>query len=192
MYSSMWPLNWLVVASCHCKTKVLLWVVLFRCHFCAGFAAQLRHGKPGWKPAWQRDKAGRKRFLQCLTKVRREPVEAQGKGEQFTEESHSSAGLDRSKLSHECVLLGGATFSSCLCCTLGTFVSSLMPFLMFLWPLVSWLNSPTSQKKPSSFACWIDSVCNCMNPITLWGKGGVKEEVGGGDGTVLFWWWNHY
>lgn len=97
-----------------CKTKVLLWAVLFCCHFCAGFAAWLGPGKPGWKPAQQKDKLGREVFLQCLTQARWEPAEAQGKGEQFTEENHSSTDLGQSELSYECELQGGGTSSSSL------------------------------------------------------------------------------
>lgn len=50
----VWPLNLLVMALCHYKTKV----VLFHCHVWGGFAAWLRH-KPGSKSGCWTDKPGR-------------------------------------------------------------------------------------------------------------------------------------
>lgn len=91
MYSCMWPLNGLIMASCHRQTKVLFLAVFFHCCSCAGFAAWPRHSDRGWKPGQQRDKPGRSCFSRCLTKSRWELEE--GKGEQFTEESHRSTDL---------------------------------------------------------------------------------------------------
>lgn len=66
LYSSMGPLNPLVIATWSSKAKVLLQAVLSHCHFCAGLAAWLGCGKTGFQPcrAERQARKTREGFLQ--------------------------------------------------------------------------------------------------------------------------------